>query len=606
MLTLVRQLASLLTTTERRRIVVLLAMMCVGAALEVLGVGAVPAFLLVLNDPTRVGKIGILRAVGVHVEGVPPVTLALVCAAVLLLLFVVKNAYLAVQAFAQTAFIRDLQVRLAYRMLDGYLSSPYEAHLQRNSADAQGNANSEALDVVSNFVVPVMTLTMNGLVALAIMALLLSAAPITALSAFAFVGAVALAIVHGTRSRLSRHGARMQQCWLDMVRVVNEGLGSLKVAKLLGRERYFLAQFSDALRGYCEAVQYRQVTMEVPRMVLETAAATGFLVAAAVLLLERHGIAFIVPTLSLLGIAVVRLVPCFNVLNASVANLRYGRFSLEVVVRETQHSAAYVKASRPEAQELTFERCIELDDVWYRYPNSATHAVAGVSARIDKGSIVAFVGHTGSGKSTIVDVMLGLLQPTTGRVLVDGVDIHTSMRGWQRRIGYVPQDIYLTDDSLLANIALGVPRDEIDEVAAWRALEAAELADFVHALPYRIETNMGERGIRMSGGQRQRIGIARALYSNPDVLVLDEATSALDVQTETKVMQALHGQRGSRTVIMVTHRTSPLRTCDKLFLMHGDKLEVFASYDDFAHATAGRHDNEHARVRARGVADATL
>jgi ATP-binding cassette subfamily C protein len=252
-------------------------------------------------------------------------------------------------------------------------------------------------------------------------------------------------------------------------------------------------------------------------------------------------------------------------------------------------------------QELAFERCIELDDVWYQYPNGVSYALAGLSARIEKGSMVAFVGATGSGKSTIVDVMLGLLRPTRGRVLVDGVNIQTSMSGWQSRIGYVPQDIYLTDDSLLANIALGVPREQIDEVAVWRALEAAHLADFVRALPHRIETSMGERGIRMSGGQRQRIGIARALYSNPDVLVLDEATSALDIRTEAKVMHAVQGLRGSRTIIMIAHRSSPLRACDRLFLMHPDRLEVFGSYDVFARATDVARADEHERAGTRGI-----
>jgi ATP-binding cassette subfamily C protein len=599
--TLVRQLASLLTIRERRRVVLLMAMMCVGAALEVLGVGAIPAFLMLLNDGSRIEKSAILRGIGVQMQGVPALTVALTCAAALLILFLVKNAYLAFQVVAQSAFIRDLQVRLAYRMLNGCLSCPYEAHLQRNSAEVQHHAIVEALEVVGNVVTPLMTLMMNGLVAVAITVLLLSTAPIAALSAFAFIGAIVLAVVQGTRIRLARHGARMQRCRLDMIRIVNEGLGSLKVAKLFGRERYFLAQFADATRGYCDAARYRQVMTDVPRMVVETAAVAGFLATAAVLLLQRDSFAPIVPTLSLLGIAVVRLVPCFNTLNSSVTALRYGRFPLDVVLRETRQTDAYVQLSRPKVQELTFERCIEFDNVWYRYPAAVTHALARVSAKIDKGSIVAFVGHTGSGKSTIVDVMLGLLRPTDGRVLVDGVDIHTSIRGWQSRIGYVPQDIYLTDDSLLANIALGVPRDQIDETAAWSALEAAQLADFVRALPQGIETSMGERGIRMSGGQRQRIGIARALYSNPDVLVLDEATSALDMPTEAKVMQALHGLRGSRTIILIAHRMSSLRTCDKLFVVHGDRLEVFASYDDFAHATAGSRASEQTRARDHSV-----
>jgi ATP-binding cassette subfamily C protein len=604
MLTVIGQLMTLLTTRERRRIVVLLAMMCVGAAFEVLGVGAIPAFLMVLNEGSKSGKSALLRALGIHVESVPASTLALTCAAVLLVLFVVKNAYLAAQVFVQTAFVREVQARLAYRMLEGYLRSPYEAHLQRNSADVQRNANTEALELVGSVVGPAMTLTMNGMVALAIVALLLSTAPIAALSAFAFIGAIVLAVLQGTRIRLARHGARLQRSRLDMVRIVNEGLGSLKVAKLLGREGYYLAQFATALRGYGDASRYRQLMTELPRMALETAAATAFLGTTAVLLLQRNSIASIVPTLSLLGIAVVRLVPCFNILNSSITTLRYGRFSLDVVLRETRQTEVHVQTSRREVQELTFERCIEFEDVWYRYPNATTHALAGLSARIDKGSIVAFVGPTGCGKSTVVDVMLGLLRPTGGRVLVDGVDIHASMRGWKSRVGYVPQDIYLTDDSLLANIALGVPREQIDEVAAWHALEAAQLADFVRALPHRIETSMGERGIRMSGGQRQRIGIARALYANPDVLVLDEATSALDVRTEAQVMQAVNAVRGNRTVIIVAHRMNPLRTCDKLFLVHGDRVEAFATYDDFAQATDAAAELANiSRVQNRDVAD---
>jgi len=363
-----------------------------------------------------------------------------------------------------------------------------------------------------------------------------------------------------------------------MMKTVNEGLGGAKITKVLGREEHFLRAFSENADRYAEASQFRQLMLDVPRIYLETAAITGLLAVAAMLVLREHNTRSIIPTLTLLAVAIVRMTPSFNRITTSLASIRYGRFALEAVHADLMHFTVASTASS-NGTRCVFERAITLDDVSYRYPGAARDSLSDVSLEIPRGSVVGFVGPTGAGKTTIVDVILGLLQPTRGQLLVDGRDAQSQIKEWQNQIGYVPQDVYLMDDTIRHNIAYGLTGDDIDESAIARAVRAAQLEEFVATLPSGLETMVGERGVRLSGGQRQRIGIARALYKNPSVLLLDEATSSLDNETEAAVMGAVEALRGSRTIIIVAHRMSTVRACDRLFVLRNGELVGSGSYE---------------------------
>ncbi len=361
------------------------------------------------------------------------------------------------------------------------------------------------------------------------------------------------------------------------MQAVNQGLGGFKDARILGREGFFLESYSGehVVPGRGRAVQggdRRRSPGSSSRRSRWPACS-----ASRPSSWPRTGpLESIIPTLTLLGVAIVRLMPSFQKVAGNVNSLKWGEQALDAVYDdlaelEPSRSASPALGSRP-GRPLAFEREIRFDRLSYQYPGQEDHALRDVSLAIPKDASVGFVGPSGAGKTTIVDVLLGLLDPTEGRVLVDGVDIQERMVAWQRKIGYIPQSIYLTDDSVRGNVAFGMGDDEIDDDAVWAALEAAQLRDMVEGLPDGLDTMVGERGVRLSGGQRQRIGIARALYHNPEVLVMDEATSALDNQTERQFVEALERLQGSHTLVVIAHRLSTVRNCDTLFMLDEGRL----------------------------------
>jgi ABC-type multidrug transport system fused ATPase/permease subunit len=347
-------------------------------------------------------------------------------------------------------------------------------------------------------------------------------------------------------------------------------LGGTKDVKLLGRENEFLSEFGRHNEGFTR-VGARSGTMgQLPRLWLEFLAVTGLAALVLVIVWQGHPLEALLPTLGLFAVGAFRLLPSANRLIGATQNIRYGLPAIAVLHSEL---ALIQNTHVPErGRRLPFDDSLKLEHVIYRYPSTEADTIRGVTLQIARGSSVGFIGSTGTGKTTLVDIILGLLTPDGGRVLVDGVDIRGNERGWQDQIGYVPQSIFLTDDSLRRNIAFGLPNEQIDEEAVWRTVRAAQLETFVKALPEGLETMVGERGVRLSGGQRQRIGIARALYHDPAVLVLDEATSALDAVTEREFMETVRALRGAKTVIIIAHRLSTVEHCDRLFRLDQGKV----------------------------------
>jgi ABC-type multidrug transport system fused ATPase/permease subunit len=349
-------------------------------------------------------------------------------------------------------------------------------------------------------------------------------------------------------------------------------LGSVKDIKLLGREADFLAQYGLHNHGNSHVLQRQYFLQQIPRLWLELLAVTGL--AAVVLIMIEQGKPSdaLLPILGLFGAAAFRLIPSIN---RSMVAIQGARFALPVI--NTLHHELIQMAAPASiscGRELPLKITITLDHVGFHYPNVESPALSDINLQIPQGASVGFVGGSGAGKSTLIDVILGLLCPTSGRVMVDQVDIQSNLRGWQNQIGYVPQAIFLTDDTLRRNIAFGLPDDLIDEDAVHSAIRYAQLEDFVNTLPLHLETVVGERGVRLSGGQRQRIGIARALYHNPSILVLDEATSSLDTATEQGIMDAIKAMQGEKTIIIVAHRLSTVEHCDRLIrLAHGRLVE---------------------------------
>jgi ABC-type multidrug transport system fused ATPase/permease subunit len=580
---MVRKLLNLMSRKQRVQLGGLLMMMWVGALLEMLGIGAIPAFAALVGSPDRVINHPFVRRYIGDLHSIPHSTLLLYAAGGLLALFIVKNVYLFILLIAQSGFTQRFQAKLAVRVLRSYLYAAYHVHLQRNPSELLRNANSEALEITGSVVMPGMVLIMELITVSAILTLLFVAEPAASLFACLLLGGTATLFVKTIRGRLSRYGAQMQHFRGKMIQAVHESLSAVKVTKVLGREEFFLEEFAVYTEGYVEGSRFRQIATDAPRLFLEIVAISGLLGVAAVLTIQGKPPITVTVTLSLLAVALVRTIPSVNRITSSLATLRYGDFALEEISKDLKELEDESSTpSREPVKPLRLLSSIRFENVNYLYPGAGSPSLSAISLLIPRGSSVAIIGPTGAGKTTLVDLLLGLLEPTTGTIWIDECDLQENIRPWQRSVGYVPQDIYLVDNTIRSNIALGIPAQDVDEQAIRRAVEAAQLQAFVDSLPEGLDTVVGERGVRISGGQRQRIGIARALYHDPAVLIMDEATSSLDNETESLVIQAVDRLRGSRTIVVIAHRMSTIRNCDMAFALRGGKLVASGTVADLA------------------------
>jgi ABC-type multidrug transport system fused ATPase/permease subunit len=582
---LLKKLSYLFTRREKRNGVILFLMMILGALAEVVGVGAIPAFVGVISMPERLLENEKIRYLYDLLGMESPQEMVLWAALGLIVVFVVKNAYLALLVYARSRYTSNRQVTISNRLFRAYLHSPYAFHLQRNTAELLRNTNSEAGAITGGVLLPMMSILMEFMVLILIFVLLFAVEPVVTLITFGIFGTLTVAYYRATRSKINEYAKEEQRHRKQSVQAVNQGLGGFKDARILGREQFFLNSYQESTWFKAKAARFKAVVSAMPRLVLETMAVAGLLGVASLLVAQDRDLETIIPTLALLGVAIVRLMPSFTKIAGSFTALKWGQRALDVVYddvvmleKEEREIAERQKEGR--RKPLPFTREIRIVDLSYFYPESSEAALRGITLTIPKNASVGFVGPSGAGKTTIVDVILGLLTPTDGKVEVDGVDIQERLPVWQRKIGYIPQSIYLTDDSVRNNVAFGMEDEEIDDEAVWAALEAAQLRDLVEELPDQLDTFVGERGVRLSGGQRQRIGIARALYHKPEVLVMDEATSALDNQTERHIVEALEQLQGQHTMIVIAHRLSTVRNCDTLFMLDEGRLVAEGSYDE--------------------------
>jgi len=566
-----RKLHRILAPAQRRGALGLLALMVVGMTLETLSTGMViPAIALLMQQDlaaTYPGLQPLLAALG----NPGPTELMLKVMLGLVGVYVAKNLFLAFLAWRQTRFAYGVQAQLSQRLFTVYLRQPYTFHLQRNSAQLIRNVLSET-SMLAEAIIATLNMGTEALVLAGITALLLMVEPLGTLTAVAVLAVAGCSFYYAVRPHLVRWGESRQQHDGLRLQHLQQGLGGAKDVKLLGRETNFLERFREHTMQSARVAQFLATLQMLPRLWLEVLAVVGLATLVAVMLAQGRDAATIVPTLGLFAAAAFRIMPSVNRIISATQVLRY---NLPVV--NTLHEEAKLEPEEPapsagQAAGKELRHAIRLDGVTFAYPGATAPALTGASLSIRKGESVGFVGPSGSGKSTLVDVVLGLLTPNSGHVLVDDEDVQSDLRRWQDQIGYVPQSIYLTDDTLRRNVAFGLPDHAIDEAAVVRAIRNAQLEEFVAGLPEGLETIVGERGVRLSGGQRQRIGIARALYHDPSVLVLDEATSALDSETERFVMEAVNALRGGKTVLIVAHRLSTVDKCDRLYRLDSGRI----------------------------------
>ena len=560
----------LLTSDQRRAAIMLLGLMLIGMVLETLGIGLIIPALALMTQSNMAEKypalVPWLNSLG------NPNHKQLVIGGVLTLIVVyaIKVLFLGVLAWRQARFVFGLRANLSQRLFAGYLRQPYTFHLQNNSAQLIRNTIGQVADITKVIQNGLLLIT-EMLVLLGISTLLLAIEPLGALLVVSIIGLAGWMFNRFTRSHVLRWGKALQHHDGLRIQHLQQGLGGAKDVKLLGRESDFLDQYWRHNVGSANVGQRQDVLGALPRLWLELLAVTGLSALVLVMIWQGKPLETLLPTLGLFAAAAFRIMPSSNRVINAVQGVYYSLPVIDTLYDELRLFDATMSSSHGQLP-LPFKNVLTIDQVSFRYPSVESQALRSVSLAIPRGTSVGFIGGSGAGKSTLVDIILGLFTPDSGTIKVDGIDIQTNLRCWQDQIGYVPQSIFLTDDTLRRNVAFGLPNDQIDEAAVWRAILAAQLEQFVNDLPQGLDTLVGERGIRLSGGQRQRIGIARALYHDPQVLVLDEATSSLDTATEQDVMAAVRVLQGDKTILIVAHRLSTVEHCDRLFRLEQGRV----------------------------------
>lgn len=575
-----RRCIGLLSRTERRRWFLVAGLAVVVSVFE--GVGALLVFGL-LGMLTTAGSGMPLPAVGDLSEllpGMEPRELMLVAAGVVAVFFLVRLVLVTGQAYLRHRVTEELGAHLAIRLFGGYMAMPLSFSLRRNSAELVRNTFDTVKVVVREVFLPAATIFSEALIVLTLLAVLLWTAPLATALALAALGPLLWLLLRAVHPRLEALGATSQEMSRDTLGLLQQSLHGWRDIRLLGREQFFVDTFAARRLSLARSYYARDTTRHLSRTVLETALVLLIVGFSTVGLLVTGRDSGTLAVLGLFGYTAIRLKPSLSAIVGSLNSLRYATSAVEHVHDDLTLVEAGTPADLETAERLAFQGEIRLEDVGFRYDGAHRDALEGVNLHIDQGESIGIVGPTGGGKSTLVDVMIGLLEPTSGRLTVDGIDVRGREAAWQRNIGAVGQNVFLIDGSLRNNVALGVPDDEVDESRVLEALEFAQLDRFVTALPGGLDTQVGERGVRLSGGQRQRLALARALYRRPAVLVLDEGTSALDNGTEAQLMEELELLRGERTIIMVAHRLTTVRRCDRIVLVQGGRLTAVGSFGE--------------------------
>lgn len=576
-----KQLSYVFNRKEKIELVLLLFMVIIGSFFELMGVTIFMPFIEILMDTAVIRENPYLNffyelfgfSTEHHFLGA--------LAGVIIFIYIFKNAFLAFEKNTIYRFCYRTQRNISTRLLKAYMSEPYTFHLKKNVAEMQ-RSMQEDTDLFTKGIIHILELIMELTVCgvLGIYLFIVS-------KSIAFLVLIMLVLCIGVFTMVSKKysaklGKQCQGYKGKLYQWMNQSLGGIKEVKILNRESYFISQYQENFHHYVHGLRMNRLIGEMPRYFVEASCMSGILIAVVVkMFFGYNDITVYIPQLTVFAVAAFRLLPSVGKINVHVADILYSLPSFELIYHDLKEIEDVPEMTRSENKEWKFQQKITVDKVSYHYPDAKESVIKQAEFSIPKGSTVAFIGSSGAGKTTMVDIMLGLLEPQEGKVLADGMDIHKNLDTWHHEIGYIPQVIYLSDDTIRNNIAFGVPEDEIDDAAVAAALKKAQLSEFVESLEEGAETFVGDRGVRLSGGQRQRIGIARALYHDPEILVLDEATSALDNETEAAVMESIESLRGMKTMIIIAHRLTTIKNVDVIYEVSDGKVVQKQKQDIF-------------------------
>jgi ATP-binding cassette, subfamily B, bacterial PglK len=575
----VRQLWQLFNRRERIQALLLLFTMICRAAVVTAGVAGIMPFMSLVADPELIHRNAHLAAAYEWMGFESLHSFMIVAGLALIALIIVSNGVSALTTYGTVRFSWGMNHRLSMRLLEGYLRQPYGFFVKRNSASLHKTLLSEIGVVVTSVVKPLMDIGARMLVVGALLALIVLIDPLLAVLSAGILGGAYGAVYMMIKKRQRRLGKDRVEANRMRFKIANEVFGGIKDVKVLQKEDAFLRRFRPASWRFAKTNSSNAIISQLPNYLLDTIAFGGIVMVVLYFLSRGEGVVQILPVISLYAFAGYRLMPELKTLFSDFAKIRFNSAALDDLLADYRTLPA--EEDTGAAFRMPFGQSIKIERVSFAYEDSARPALACVSLEIGKNQTVGLVGASGSGKTTLVDLLLGLYEPAEGTIYVDGVPLTSDrLSGWRNQVGYVPQTIYLTDDSIAANIAFGCAGLEIDMDRVREAASIAHLDTFIESLPAAYKTVVGERGVRLSGGQRQRIGIARALYHDPAVLIMDEATSALDGATENAVMDAIRDLAGQKTIVLIAHRLTTVETCDVIYMMSEGEVANQGTYDD--------------------------
>lgn len=574
---LIKKLRYIFNKQQKLKFIFLFIIMFIGALFELVGVSLILPFVQIVMEPNIIEQNKIMKTIYEYFNIHSINHFLLIIAISLIVVYIIKNLYLLCMYYAQYTFTFNNQMRMSTKLMDCYLKKPYTFHLQKNTAEI---VRSVTVDVSQLFtlVLNCLLLLSELLVSLMLGIFLLAMDIFITTFVIGFLTISMFLFFFIFRKKLKIYGLNNQKYNGQMIKWINQSLGGIKEIKIMHREQFFVNSFSYNGNEYAKNRKKFEFINQIPKLMLETICIVGMLILVAIMLFIGKDMSNLIPKLAVFAMAAFRLLPSINRINNYINIILFHKPSIDLIYKDLKETNNLVNNKTKDAKvneiktDFDLNKPIEISHISFKYPQTNKYVFKNISFEIPIGKSTAFIGPSGAGKTTMADIILGLLKPEDGEILVSGINVYDNPRKWSEKIGYIPQTIYLSDDTIRNNIAFGIEENKINDKAVWKALEQAQLKEFIQNQKDKLNTLIGERGVRLSGGQRQRIGIARALYSNPEILVLDEATSSLDTETEQAVMEAIDSLHGKKTLIIIAHRLTTIENCDLVYKIENSNI----------------------------------
>jgi len=574
---MIQDLKNICSRKHIKYLIILLLGMFIAAVIEMIGLSSIPVFIMIIIDiDVLINKFPTFFA-NDYIKNIGQNYLTIFGGIILILVFLLKNIYLSLFLFFQGKVIKILRTNVRNKLFKKYINAPYNFHIKNNPSVLTRNI-TQSIDAAINTILGTLSITRESLILAVIFILLFLNEPVVSVSVFSAFIVITGIFMFFTRQALISRGEQVQLLLGDQLKTINHSLGSIRETKVLNRENYLTNLFTHQVVKIEKHTFFAYFLSVTPRLFLEFIAVFSVSIIVILFVIINLSNEQILPIISLLAVCAIRLIPAFNLIISSLSARRFSMAQFKLVSREmanVQTEDEFRNKNLIEEKsykKFFFKDQIKFENVFFSHEGSNTKILQNISLEIRLGQKVGFIGKSGAGKSTLIDLILGLIKPSKGKILIDDSNLDCNLKGWQKQIGYVPQDIYLLDDTIRNNIAFGLNKNDINQEAILKSIELSRLKDYVNSLEKKENTVVGNRGIKVSGGQKQRIGIARALYHNPKILILDEATSSLDTINERKIMEEIYNTTENITLIVVTHRHKSVLGCDKIYLLDNGKI----------------------------------